>query len=314
MASLQASIRRGTTLVASPARSQRFVTPSPYLGGARVRGRNPLAGPSSPAAIAALHSRAWQGQPRQIISQSEGRSSISSLVRTELRPSFLELRRFASSTTGTNPTTQQSQSRPEEKQNEEDAEEGPPKGASWRERFRFMTRRYGRWALVVYLLASVVDFSFVFAVIHFFGADHIKELEAKVRAYIGLKPHSQEEDGEGAGAILKNIDLGANNDDSRRAAAEYLSNGGSTTTADNSNVTSSSKSSSWLSGTLGTEAVLAYTIHKTLFLPFRIAFTAAVLPRFVKLMVRLGWSRPNAAIQQAAKTAAQKAAARKSVS
>ncbi|CAD6909306.1 unnamed protein product [Tilletia controversa] len=142
---------------------------------------------------------------------------------------------------------------------EQDDSEGPPKGASWRERFRFMSRRYGRWALVVYMLASAVDFSVIFAFIHFLGAAHIKQLEARVRSYLGLSKHSEETE-----------------------------------------------------GTLGTEIILAYTIHKTLLLPFRIAATAAVLPKFVKLMVRMGWSKPNAVIQQTAKAAAQRAAARKS--
>ncbi|KAK0563005.1 DUF1279 superfamily protein [Tilletia horrida] len=199
-------------------------------------------------------------------------------------------------------------------------EDGPPKGASWRERFRFMTRRYGRWALVVYLLASAVDFSLVFAAIHFLGADHIKDLEARALALVGLQKQSVEESEKSVGRealdSLKNaaskVNLEANNEEAARAAADFLRSGGVHTTPDGQKTTDSSSGSSrpsWLSGTLGTELVLAYTIHKTALLPFRIAVTAAVLPSFVKLMVRLGWSRPNAAIQQAARAATEKASA-----
>lgn len=63
--------------------------------------------------------------------------------------------------------------------------------------------------------------------------------------------------------------------------------------------------------TLWTEAVLAYTIHKTLLLPFRVMFTAAVLPSFVKLMVKWGLSKPNYVVKNAAKKAHEKAARRK---
>ncbi|CAD6889970.1 unnamed protein product [Tilletia controversa] len=212
---------------------------------------------------------------------------------------------------------------------EQDDSEGPPKGASWRERFRFMSRRYGRWALVVYMLASAVDFSVIFAFIHFLGAAHIKQLEARVRSYLGLSKHSEETEVEGAfhslkggveGALKDGVDLSANNQEAARAAADLLQTGGSSTTADGltavderaKQTVPSSSLPTWLQGTLGTEIILAYTIHKTLLLPFRIAATAAVLPKFVKLMVRMGWSKPNAVIQQTAKAAAQRAAARKS--
>ena len=37
-------------------------------------------------------------------------------------------------------------------------------------------------------------------------------------------------------------------------------------------------------------AVLAYTIHKTVFLPFRVGVTAAVTPKFVGWLAKRGWA------------------------
>ncbi|PWN36778.1 uncharacterized protein FA14DRAFT_118180 [Meira miltonrushii] len=156
-----------------------------------------------------------------------------------------------------------------ENEGEQPDPDEPPKKATIRERLRFLTRRYGWWALGVYLLASTVDFSLVFLAIHLLGADHIRELEDGVRKYFGMGKREMEDHEKGDGKD---------------------------------------------SSTLWTEAVLAYTIHKTLLLPFRVGITAAVTPTFVKYMVRLGWAKNNAAVQQAAQKAKMaKEAAKKAV-
>lgn len=143
---------------------------------------------------------------------------------------------------------------------EPDADAPPPK-ASLRERLKFLTRRYGWWALGVYLAASAVDFSLTFLAIHLLGADHIRSLESSLRRSIGLEQRSDSEQ-----------------EDGKRG------------------------------GGLWTEAVLAYTIHKTLLLPVRVAFTAAVTPSFVKWLVRMGWAKANYEVKaQVGRRAADKA-------
>ncbi|PWN99436.1 hypothetical protein FA09DRAFT_289400, partial [Tilletiopsis washingtonensis] len=119
---------------------------------------------------------------------------------------------------------------------------------SFRERMRFLWKRYGWWALGVYQLASIVDISITFAAIHMLGAEHIRSLETRVREWAGFGKREMDDDEESSG-------------------------GGNSA--------------------LWAEAVLAYTIHKTLLLPFRVMLTAAVTPSFVKQMVRLGWAKPN---------------------
>lgn len=146
----------------------------------------------------------------------------------------------------------------------EDSDAPPPK-ASLRERLKFLTRRYGWWALGVYLAASTVDFSLTFLAIHLLGADHIRSLQVSVRKSIGLEQRSPDSS-EGSGA----------------------NKGGSST--------------------IWTEAVLAYTIHKTLLLPVRVAFTAAVTPSFVKWLGKMGWAKANHQVKaQVGRKAADKA-------
>ncbi|KAE8268364.1 hypothetical protein A4X09_0g3984 [Tilletia walkeri] len=317
MASVQAMTARRVLM----APLQRRAAPSTLLW--RARGLSPRNPPLAKSLSTASAAQSRSAGPSSILALSNPRFALGPLVSQRRWATIPSAPASANS-----PASQQQQQSNSGSGPEQDDTEGPPKGASWRERFRFMTRRYGRWALVVYLLASAVDFSIAFAAIHFLGAEHIKELEARVRSYLGFKSAEQEEvEGalhslkEAVGSLKDGVDLSANNQEAAHAAADFLRTGGSSTTADGltavderatQNVSTSSKPA-WLRGTLGTELVLAYTIHKTAFLPFRIAVTAAILPRFVKLMVRMGWSKSNAVIQQTAKAAAQRAAARKNV-
>lgn len=193
-----------------------------------------------------------------------------------------------------------------EEESEADPDE-PPKKATIRERLRFLTRRYGWWALGVYLLASLVDFSLVFVSIHLLGTEHIRELEDKFRNYIGMGRRELEDHevavwpiplGSGMTESPEGISR-ENNAESAKVAAKRVQRQEDVAPNQGNKATSSSSSSSG-SGTLWTEALLAYTIHKTLLLPFRVGVTAAITPSFVKYMVKLGWAKNNAAVQQAA--------------
>jgi hypothetical protein len=196
----------------------------------------------------------------------------------------------------------------QEEQFESDPDQ-PPKKATIRERLRFLSRRYGWWALGVYLLASLVDFTLVFVAIHMLGADHIRELEDRFRKYLGMGKRELEDHEVAAwpvpliagGSADGEDSTGINNAEAARVAAQRVKRQEDVVpNAGGKASSSSSSSSSSSNGTLWTEALLAYTIHKTLLLPFRVGVTAAITPSFVKYMVRLGWAKDNAAVQKAA--------------
>lgn len=147
----------------------------------------------------------------------------------------------------------------------------------------------------MYNLWSLVDFSLTWAVIHWAGADYIRQLESSVRDAIGMRQreHTDVEvaqwplNGQ-TPAILEGVTSPpsghANNEGAAREAAETLTRGVSDAEAKLRHVAGakpSSSSSSSSSSTLWAEAVLAYTIHKTLLLPFRVMGTGAVTPSFV---------------------------------
>lgn len=134
------------------------------------------------------------------------------------------------------------------------------------------------------MAASAVDLSLTFAAVHLLGADHIKGLEGRVRAKLGMEPRKEEEDNSASDPAASTKAPGQ----SKGRIASSVSD-----------------------GNFWTEAVLAYTIHKTLLLPLRVAFTAAVTPSFVKWLVKIGWARANHQVRaQVAAKAAQKAAAK----
>ncbi|SPO24448.1 uncharacterized protein UTRI_03716 [Ustilago trichophora] len=195
------------------------------------------------------------------IAQPSISASLRSLHTTRPTLSSTSANNTSSSSSSSSKTDNKSE------QEEPDPDSPPPK-ASFRERLKFLTRRYGWWALGVYLAASTVDFSLTFLAIHLLGADHIRSLEASLRKSIGLE---------------------ARHDDH-----------------ESSPDTTSGKNAG--SSTIWTEAVLAYTIHKTLLLPVRVAFTAAVTPSFVKWLVRMGWAKANHQVKaQVGRKAADKA-------
>ncbi|KAJ9479391.1 putative N-terminal acetyltransferase 2 [Pseudozyma hubeiensis] len=162
---------------------------------------------------------------------------------------ILSSRSISTTTSSSNTSSSSKPSTPPQPEPESEDTDSPPPKATLRERLKFLTRRYGWWALGVYLLASSVDFSLTFLAIHLLGADHIRSLESSLRKSIGLEQRSEDPD--------------------------------------------ESSQPGNKSSTIWTEAVLAYTIHKTLLLPVRVAFTAAVTPSFVKWLVKMGWAKAN---------------------
>lgn len=129
-----------------------------------------------------------------------------------------------------------------------------PPNASLTDRLKHLIKSYGWYALGLYLVIGVVDFSVAFAGIHLFGAESVAKMAQAVKEYatdaIGWQrpeePGSQGVEGEMA-------------------------------------------TQSGHEGLYAT-VILAYTIHKTLFLPVRVGLIAAITPRLVGWLRVRGWA------------------------
>ena len=131
--------------------------------------------------------------------------------------------------------------------------ESAPKSLS--SRLKQLIKTHGWYALGVYLSLTVIDFSLTFAAIYFLGAEQVGRLTGRLKdtmtETIGWPAPSQSNP-------AHDIDEG-------------------TVSAPNN-----------LDG-IYAMAFLAYGIHKTLWLPFRIGLTAALTPRLVTFLQRRGW-------------------------
>lgn len=146
--------------------------------------------------------------------------------------------------------------------------------ASLMERFRAIMRNYGWWALGVYMIMSGIDLSVAFIGVHYAGGEYIKELENKARELFGVSKKEIKE------APVK--DESPANTFLRRLAKD--------------------EATEQLIAQLTTEFVIAFGIHKTLFLPVRAGITALITPRLVHWLVRRGWARPLRATTAAQRT------------
>ncbi|WFC98616.1 DUF1279 super [Malassezia yamatoensis] len=136
----------------------------------------------------------------------------------------------------------------------------------FRQRLRDIMRRYGWWALGIYLAIGLVDLSVALAAVHYYGGDRVQEIERVVRGWVGLSKKEEEE----------MLQQPSDSDKTRPLIA----------------VQKDSSDMQKLLAQLSTELVLAYGIHKTLLLPPRAAITAAITPSVVRWFVRRGWARP----------------------
>lgn len=129
-----------------------------------------------------------------------------------------------------------------------------PPDATLSQRLKHLIKAYGWYALGVYALLSVADFTVAFAGVNILGAEYVAKVAASVKELVaGLLP-------------AKPIEPGREELDSAR----HVAAGGSES--------------------LWAMVVLAYTIHKTLFLPVRVGLTAAVTPRLVGWLRSRGWA------------------------
>lgn len=129
-----------------------------------------------------------------------------------------------------------------------------PPNATLSQRLKHLVKSYGWYALGVYFLLSVADFTVAFAAVNILGAEHVARVAASAKeAFAGLLPSRPAEPGR-----------------DEMDSASHASSGGS--------------EGVWAM------VVLAYTIHKTLFLPVRVGLTAAVTPRLVGWLRSRGWA------------------------
>jgi hypothetical protein len=114
-------------------------------------------------------------------------------------------------------------------------------------------KTYGWYALGVYLVLSAVDFGVAFAGINLLGAEQVSRVASSIKAYVAGLIHSRPPE-------------------PGRDEVEDMTMGGK-------------------AGQEGIYAmlVLAYTIHKTLFVPVRIGLTAPLTPKLVAWLGRRGW-------------------------
>jgi hypothetical protein len=115
-------------------------------------------------------------------------------------------------------------------------------------------KTYGWYAFGVYFAVSVVDFAVAFAGINLLGADYVSSVAASAKAWVFNLVYSRppEPGREEIDDVSRNVTQGGQEG-------------------------------------LYAMLVLAYTVHKTLFFPIRIGFTAAFTPRFVNWLRARGW-------------------------
>ncbi|TFL01536.1 hypothetical protein BDV98DRAFT_567115 [Pterulicium gracile] len=124
------------------------------------------------------------------------------------------------------------------------------------QRLKHLIKTYGWYALAVYLLVGVVDFGVAFAGISLFGAEHVSRAVATAKsAVLGFihPEHPPEPGKEDTDPLHINPSAGG-------------------------------------SDGLYAMLVLAYTVHKTLFMPVRIGVTAAFTPKIVGWLTKRGWA------------------------
>jgi len=125
--------------------------------------------------------------------------------------------------------------------------------ASLSQRLKHLIKTYGWYALGVYLIVGVFDFGVAFAGINLIGADQVSQVVASVK--------------ESVAGMINSKPSEPGKDELDPVTGNAVGNEG-----------------------LYAMIVLAYTVHKTLFLPVRVGLTAAFTPRLVNWLRSRGWA------------------------
>ncbi|KAI0758329.1 hypothetical protein BC629DRAFT_1268145, partial [Irpex lacteus] len=129
-----------------------------------------------------------------------------------------------------------------------------PRNASFSQKLKYLITSYGWYALGVYFIIGILDFGVAFAGINVLGAEYVGHIAATAKQFVVSWFPSRP------------VEPGREGIDSATPATHGGSEG------------------------LWAMAVLAYTVHKTLFLPVRVGVTAAVTPRLVGWLRSRGWA------------------------
>lgn len=128
-----------------------------------------------------------------------------------------------------------------------------PPNASLSQRLKHLIKSYGWYALGVYTILSVVDFGVAFAGVNLLGAEQVSRITTSIREYVtGLVYTRPAEPGK------EEVETTSGRGGSQEGLYAMI--------------------------------VLAYTIHKTLFVPVRVGLTAALTPKLVGWLGRRGWA------------------------
>jgi N-terminal acetyltransferase 2 len=127
-----------------------------------------------------------------------------------------------------------------------------PPNATLSQRLKHLIKTYGWYALGVYVILSALDFGVAFAAVNLLGADHVSQWTASVKAYVEEIIHNKPPE-------------------PGRIEVEAVATAG---------------------GSEGLYAMLllAWTVHKTLFLPVRVGLTAGLTPKLVGWLAKRGWA------------------------
>ncbi|KAA1472776.1 hypothetical protein DENSPDRAFT_839139 [Dentipellis sp. KUC8613] len=123
--------------------------------------------------------------------------------------------------------------------------------ASLTQRLKTLIKSYGWYALGVYAVIAVLDFGVAFVGINLLGAEYVSSVTASIKSYVLSMVSRPPEPG-------------------REGIEDTTAPGGNES--------------------LYAMLVLAYTVHKTLFLPVRIGLTATLTPRLVGWLRMRGWA------------------------
>ncbi|KAL5485208.1 NAT2 [Sanghuangporus weigelae] len=125
--------------------------------------------------------------------------------------------------------------------------------ATLSERLKHLIKTYGWYALGVYITISTLDFSVAFAAINVIGAEQVQHVVDVAKQRVASVLHSAPPE---------------------PGKQEYETSPTSQTGREG----------------LYAMIVLAYTVHKTLFLPIRVGLTAGLTPKLVGWLTRRGWA------------------------
>ncbi|CAD6574911.1 MAG: hypothetical protein TREMPRED_001249 [Tremellales sp. Tagirdzhanova-0007] len=151
-----------------------------------------------------------------------------------------------------------------------------PEPTSAYAKFKLLTKRYGWWALGMYLVLSLIDFSLVLVAVHTLGADRFESLASSI-----LHQYRNARHGPDQTAQLEAEDERKKIERERKLSEEETS----MTTEERKR----HRSGGFGSRTMWAEIALAYAIHKTALLPFRAGLTVAWTPRLVGWLGERGW-------------------------